>query len=271
MEKQQVINLLAQTNVSEKTLFNQLLEQYKNHPSKDDFLFKRLNRLGYSKDNYEKLVYEIKKIYQIKDLEIVSFQTKEHAQALESIQSGEEELKTSEEEETFDRVISLKEEEKNEKLKLREEFPFLSDKNCPDVMHIAVARKITAYETEQAINAEIHAISEQNPNDERLKELAEKALEAHQENEALYNELVHYRDNETVLGKHPIFDELFAKQEVEKMSNDELLKFINSSKTFLSRAKNNLEKAAEDKKEEIEKSIRLREYKLTLVKNKLGV
>lgn len=279
MAKNQVIEVLA-NNDTPAQKFNALLILYRDHPKKIDWLFKKFNRTGFSKDNLEKIIYETKKIYEVSDTEVAVQSSAKVIKIKKNTVKADKvkkEKDSTEEDESNDvqedeQIISLKEDTpETEKLKIREEFPFLNDDNCPDVMHVAVGKKIAAYYREIEINAKIHALKESNPEDEALEQLAKDAIEAYQENESLYQELVHYRDNGVCLGKHPLFDELLIKQEVEIMSNDESLKFVNSSKTYFSRKSKELEKATADKKESIERDVKLREYKLKLVKNKLGV
>ena len=162
-----------------------------------------------------------------------------------------------------------------EEKSLREEFPFLNDEKCPDVMYVVVGKRIASYKRYQELHAKLQQVESgelQLSEDDRTALVAE--TEAHySENRALWDELNHYATTGEILGKHDLFRERQLSQEVEQMSKEELLKYIGSSATFFSR-KNKELKAAEAKGEDTAKiklAIQEREFKFKLVNEKLGV
>ncbi|WP_298119355.1 hypothetical protein [Flavobacterium sp.] len=159
---------------------------------------------------------------------------------------------------------------------VREEFPFLNEDNCPDVMLIVVGKRITAFKKYQALHAKLQEVNEgkhpETTEEEKLQ-LAKDAEAAFAENRLCWEELKHYDTNKTFLGKHPVFYESNIKNEVDLMTNEELIKFKSSSVKYFSTNKKDLITFAgnTEKVEAINKRIADREFKLSLVNAKLGV
>lgn len=161
----------------------------------------------------------------------------------------------------------------DEKQKLREEFPFLDAKDCPDVMHVVVGRKIAAYNRYSDLHAKIQEVTATDENSPELQGLAKESEEAFSENRSLYDELNYYKENGEILGKHPLFFELVAKKEVDAMTNEDMVKFKGATATYLSRKRKDLEKNEKDieKVASINDAIFQRELKLKLVDARLGI
>ena len=157
---------------------------------------------------------------------------------------------------------------------IREEFPFLNDKDCPDVMFIVVGKKVSAYRRHQELHAKLQEALDGTIqlSEEDQKQLASDTQEAFAENRALYDELNYFNEHKEILGKHPLFRELVAKREVETMTMEQLAKYLGSSAKFLSEKRAALKnpKITEEKQNQILTAIADREYKLGLVNTKLG-
>lgn len=158
---------------------------------------------------------------------------------------------------------------------IREEYPFLNEKDCPEELLIVVGKKIAAWKRYQDLHERIQNFNPDNYElgEKVLDELTAASVKEYEDNQALDAELKHYAENKEVLAKHESLIEFRVKKEVEQMSNDELMKFVNSSKTFFTRNKTALNKADgnAEKIAEINAKVSEREMKLKLVKNKLGI
>lgn len=124
-------------------------------------------------------------------------------------------------------------EQVKQSLKLRDQFPFLRQPDCPDVLKILVNELITAYENFKAAQPRLH---------ELLVEAEEKAVVAtvkdnYISNKQAWDELEYYKKNGKVLGNHPIFKELKAKEAIAAMSTPDLTKKINTLTANISRNK----------------------------------
>ena len=157
---------------------------------------------------------------------------------------------------------------------IREQYAFLNEPNCPDVMFTVVGKAISAYRKHQGLHAKLQEVLEEKVqmSAEDQAKLAADTQEAFAENRALWDEMNYYNEHKEILGKHPLFRELVAKREVDEMTNDQLAKYRTSSATFISKKNTELKKAglSEEKIAELKTAIADREYKLGLVNTKLG-
>ena len=191
----------------------------------------------------------------------------------------EEELEaTVEENESLkDELDKLKSLPKIDAKSIRVEFPFLSEKECPDEFKILVADKITAWNRYLECHEEMLRIEsgEVVETDLRKADLASNCIEAFTENQKIYDELVAYAETGKVLGVHPIFKKLQMTREVEEMTADELHNYKGSSAKYFSVNKTALAKAEKakdtDKIELITNRVAERELRLALVNKKLGI
>jgi hypothetical protein len=331
MNKEMVLQAMQEADQYER--FNQLFACYKKTVGKSQQFEMRMNRVGFTQENLESLVYELKKLHGVSDVELaetalaskntptevdvvifnrhpVTFDigvelfkaigskvklkdfdhleqslkklTKNQAQkALEFIQQlKEQNAVNTVKEDIFEIEVNEEEEvtadvDEPQKLSLREEFPFLNDKDCPDEFHTAVGRMISAHKRYQEAHTKLSDVSAGivSATEEEVLELTKTAEAEFNENRALWAELNHYNIHKEVLGKHILFKEKAIAQEVEEMTQDQLLKFINSSAKFFT---DNNKKIAEadgdpERVEKLEGKIKEREFKLKLVKQKLGV
>lgn len=158
---------------------------------------------------------------------------------------------------------------------LREEFPFLNNPDCPQILYVVVGKRIASYNRHKELHAKLQEINEGKLEvaPEELKAITSECDEAFSENRALWDELNHYATNNELLGKHPVFREDNIKKEVETMTNEQLFKYINATSKFFTEQKKQLEKHKDDavKIAEINTKIADRKYKLSLVKAKAGV
>lgn len=94
-------------------------------------------------------------------------------------------------------------------IRLRDDYPFLKEKDCPKELKVLVADMLTAYDAykkahEALFTAETEA---------QLLEASKATVEDYLENRAIWAELNHYKDFGKILGSHQIFKdaELFAE------------------------------------------------------------
>ena len=265
-----VIALLADLPKSKTEQFNKAFELYRKSPHKNLGVERRLNMAGFTEDGLQNLLYDLKQLHQISDVEVKNYNKEEldpteetTTEAIEKTSTNSnEEIKTVETIETVDESKSI-----------REEYPFLNDKDCPEELLIVVGKKIGAWKRYQELHAMIQNFDVEKDGEQALTKLTAEATAEYEDNQSLDLELKHYAEKKEVLAAHPSLVEFRIKKEVDTMSNDELHKFVQSSKTFFSRSKTDLGKAKDDAEKiaEIQKKVAEREVKLILVKNKLGI
>lgn len=195
-------------------------------------------QLGYTPNKLEGLIYEIKKSQGITDKDIALYDpandeeditnltadpvlTPEEIAAAEKAQKEADELAKQNE----NPILKGLDEPVLQGLKIRDEYPFLNDENCPDVFKVLVADKITAYKKYAALHAEALEAADEKDAEDKLYELASEAVKNYQLNIDIKDELDHYRDTEgKVLGKHPKLKNMRIEQEIDEMSEADLIK-----------------------------------------------
>lgn len=125
-------------------------------------------------------------------------------------------------------------EEVKEGLKLRQEFPFLSEDNVPDKLKILVADKFSALEKYEAAHEQIIKMKAAGET-EGLFELGKKAVENWELNQEIYDELNYYQEHKEILGNHPIFADDMLQKNVDAFSTKEAMKRQGNLRTYISR------------------------------------
>jgi hypothetical protein len=287
--------------------YNEAFSVYRVSENKDVTAEMMYNR-GHSEANMKNLLYDLQKAYEITDLELLDAKTLLTAEKEIQFVHGEldengnpiipQELDENgnpivphELDENGNPIIPQELDENaedkteakefvpapsvEERKKIRDDFPFLKDEDCPNELKVLVTDKINAYEDYLEASATLlkHANGEIQLSDEDIAAFTRKSVESFEENRLIYDELNHYREKGKVLGLHPIFKTFALIREVSTMTQEELMSFHKSSPAFFSKKKKELEKfgADEDKKLKIEASVEARNQKLTLVNEKLGI
>lgn len=106
------------------------------------------------------------------------------------------------------------------RVKLRDEFPFLSEPFCPDDLKILVADMITAYENYVKAHKELFDVTDEK----NAFEVADKLIENYLDNQAIWKELNHFKNTGKILGEHSHFSAQKRKGELMKKSVPELIK-----------------------------------------------
>lgn len=234
--KSKFIKVLAnKESLKDKKLYNRLLDLYAQVAGvKQVYHY----QLGYTPQKLENLKYEIKKHQQITDKEIALYTPGEENEDLKDAAPAltPEQIQQAADAHAADvaaRTVQvqnpiitelLSNPDAQEGLKIRDEYPFLNDPATPDVFKILVADKITAYKTYAAKHAEALEAVDAGEAEEKLYELASSAVKDYQLNQDIKKELDHYRDtNGKVLGKIPQLAGLKLEQEVNEMTEGDLM------------------------------------------------
>ena len=133
-------------------------------------------------------------------------------------------------------------------LKLREQFPFLNKKDCPDVYHTLTGKMISAYNQFVEAHPKLH----EDLTEEEVQAAVADVVVPFKENKQIWAELEHYQKNGKPLGLHPIFEDIEYKKSLTNMSGDELSTEKGNLKSNISRAKTAIKDAKNDK--EVEKA-----------------
>lgn len=277
--RKKVIEFLQNLPETPYEQFNEAYELYRKSEGKNEQVERALNIAGFSDYRLEILLYDLRKLHNISDVELA--ETPVIALVSEEgdteTTGGNTEGKNGDAtgNELSPEFLGLQVEKTG--LTVREEFPFLNDKECPDELKILVADKMTAWNVytnahEKLAQKEAGTL-ELTPDEE--SELVKTATEAFEENQKIYAELNTYKQTGTILGEHPIFKKLQFAREVEEMNPDELVKYKNGSAKYFTDNKKLLAQAEAKKDEarvqEIKSRVADREIKLAMVNKKLGI
>lgn len=114
----------------------------------------------------------------------------------------------------------------------RQRFPFLNNKECPDVLKILVADMFTAYGQYKDSYRQLQEV----PEDKMAADLTSNVIENFLEDRQIMAELEHYRDTGTLLGKHPKVAAVLEQQTLENMSDFDLAKNLKNASANISKA-----------------------------------
>ena len=103
-------------------------------------------------------------------------------------------------------------------IKLREQFPFLREKDCPDVLKLLINEMITAYEKYKAGRSQLFASLTAEEEGLLSRDIVDNFIE----NKQAFAELEHYKNNGQILGAHPIFEAQKIKEELDALNAEEL-------------------------------------------------
>lgn len=278
--KNTVLEYFKNLPQSKKEQFNQAFALYGkcNEKSLSAELF--YNRSGYSPANLQALQYDLKKLFGITEAQIRNF-TSDKKEALKvdvkTVTPSNQEIskiKTSED------VFTKAPDEVKEAVKLRDEFPFLKEANCPDELLILVGKKFNHYDAYVKAHEALLVVVEQDAqgedvgialSPEQITNLALSAVENFQVNQDIWDELNYYKENKKVLGKHPIFLERKLKESIDALTVEKATKRISNLENYIRRDNKKLEKAsATDEKEKYTQKVKGWEIELGLIKTKFG-
>lgn len=307
--REEVLDFLRQNHENPFEQFNKAFAFYKKSERKNRAIEATINRRGYSDQGLKNLIYDLKKMFNITDVEVL-VPAHEKAEVIDFLNLSEEEqisllnklqndgletflssqtdevkdlvasiLKT-ETDKSFLEIISKKgclnvsEAEKVEVISLRDEFPFLNDEKCPNILYVVVGKRITAYHNYVELHNKLKQVAEKQIelSDEEVEKLTFQCNAAEEENRALWDELNYYKENGKFLAKHPVFLEEKVKAEVEKMTTEKMFSLKSSSSKYFHDKKNALEKHKDDpeKISKINAEIERRRMMLELIDVKIG-
>jgi len=294
MDKKTVLEYFHNKPEIPAVAFNQAFEHYRQSPGKNSNIERMLNSSVYTKYNLETVEHELQRLYDITDLEKIppipvdaveptlakdiDLELKVESSVPEITQDTGEGVTSATPEQS-----SVKKEEvaavpgdrgAEAPVKLREEYTFLNEPDCPNDLKILVADKISAYKRYQDAHAQLQQAKEGQItlSDKEQLELTKTSTEAFAQSEAIKKELDHYQENKVILGEHPTFARLIMQREVDTMTNEEAHNFIANSGSTISRTKSTIKKTeSEKKKVELQNKLDARLEKIEMAKKKLGL
>lgn len=233
--KNKVMHCLKDSNLGKIEKYNKLVDFLS---QKKNSLQLRMFNLGYSDARMDVLVAEVKKAYEIKDLDLYKFNVEDYEKQLQEKEqevpentgtetNKEPETELSEQEAKF--LEALKgNEDATAGLKLRDEYPFLREESTPQELKALVTDKITAWYDFAEKHAELVSLAYDETNDpnfiDKMGAVAKQATDKFQLNADIKKELDFYNEKGKVLGIVPQLKFLKIDQELDEMSEADLVK-----------------------------------------------
>lgn len=108
----------------------------------------------------------------------------------------------------------------NDKRKIRSDWPFLADPECPPELKLLISDKITAYrncmEEYENLTKSISASEQLNT----VRSLVTNFIANHD----IYKELKHYKDKGKIMGEHKIFEQYKRVRDLRNLNSMDLFK-----------------------------------------------
>ena len=254
------MHCLKDSNLGKIEKYNKLVDFLS---QKKNSLQLRMFNLGYSDARMDVLVAEVKKAYGIKDLDLYKFNVEDYEKTLQQneqqdvakadVPKSERKENTLSEAETKFLEALKGNEDATAGLKLREEYPFLREESTPQELKALVTDKITAWydfaekheKLAKMVENSGNTISE-NGEPDPLAVLCKEAIDKFQLNADIKKELDFYKEKGKVLGIVPQLKFLKIDQELDEMSEADLVKHrldAQKNKNKVKNPKNDNEKA----------------------------
>lgn len=245
------MHCLKDSKLNKIDKYNQLVDFL---AQKKNFLQLRMFNQGYSDARMDVLVAEVKKAYEIKDLDLHKFNVENYEKTLQQNEqqdvakadvpiSERKENTLSEAETKFFEALKANE-DATAGLKLRDEYPFLREESTPQELKALVTDKINAWYDFSDKHAEL--VESAGIDGEKLAILCKEAIDKFQLNADIKKELDFYKEKGKVLGIVPQTKFLKIDQELEEMSEADLVKHrldAQKNKNKVKNPKNDNEKA----------------------------
>lgn len=262
--RNQVLQFLRNLPTKKEDQFNQAFLFLQKAPGVQFAQVRSYNVLGATQSNINNILYDLKKLYGITDIEVRSKKV---------ILETNEEIIVQESVDPLVFSLGIKE-ETTSKNSLHDIFPFLKAKDCPNELLIVSGQVVASWKRYQDLKQQVDAISEgtlEVSEEENLRITAECQAEF-TANQSLYKELEYYKENKQILGEHEVLKEYALQKEVDKMTPEQLVKFRTNAASNKSKDKTRLENAKDEASaEKIKQRMANTELKLALVNKKLGM
>lgn len=265
--KPEILQFLRNLPSQKEEQFNTAFAYLQKAPGVQFAQIRSYNVLGATHSNINNVIYDLKKAYGITDVELLSKKVVQ--------QVGPEVKENQTENQSVDlNVLNADQSKTTPKTSLHDIFPFLKDKDCPKELLIVSGQVVASWKRYQDLKLQVDAIAENTlevTEEENLRITAE-CEEEFRNNQSLYKELEHYKENKVILGAHEVLKEYAMQKEVDDMTAEQLVKFRTNAASNKSKDKTRLENAKnEAAAEKIKQRMANTELKLALVNKKLGM
>lgn len=218
--------------------------------SKHQGLIRKFSLQGETKENWEILNYQLSKLAEVEEA-VWRRLLRKPVVAVDNTDYNDPEVRAALLEDVPPEVRKV--------FRLRQEFPFLNEKECPNELKILVADLLTTHDRYIADREKLFAAA----TPEEIAELSASVVENYLENREIWDELNHFKAEGKPLGVHPVWQRSARLEELQKLSNAELIKLSKNIPTNISRIAKKLEEDPGNK-ETPNRQVALENYKWEL-------
>lgn len=252
-EKKDVIVFFQNIPSNDTEKYNKAFELYRNSNGKNLGIERTLNR-GFSPTSLNTVLYELKKVHRISDVELSQIEAKPIDEELMQETNANVLVPINETIKEFIEVIASVPEAQKAGIKFRDEFNFLGKEDTPEALKALVTDKFTAYydfaDAHKELLDKVALSAEPNLTEDEIFELAKKAVDNFVMDQLIYDELLHYKETGKILGKHPNLAPEKAKNELLDTPLEDIPKKISNLENYIRRSTNAAEKAKTPEKKQ---------------------
>ena len=152
--------------------------------------------------------------------------------------------------------------------KIREQYPFLGEDDCPNELKVLVSDMVTAYHKYRQERKELKELLEKGQED-KIYELASSVVSNFELNLEIKAELDHYKEHKEILGNHPIFEDLRLQREVDVIPEADLKSKRQNYRSYISKEQ---KKTFKDDDSKAKSDAKIEEWKkyIDLIEKRLG-
>lgn len=188
-------------------------------------LLNRYNKKGATKDNVEKIIYELQRFHTISKVEIAKhIPAEKEVEAIpESDVSGLRKAADLSEvqKDPFTNVLREMNSEAKSGLRFSTQYPFLKEDDAPAELKAMTVDAINSFDGYKTKHSELFDalvdVAEPKLSNEEVFSIANELLEDFEENRAVHAELEHYQKNKNILGEHEVFADLKLEREIDEI------------------------------------------------------
>jgi hypothetical protein len=136
--------------------------------------------------------------------------------------------------------------------RLRDEFPFLKEMDCPNELKILVHDMLCSFDNYKLAHEALFTAE----NEEELLQFSKATVESYLENRLIWDELNYFKEHQKVLAVHPIFEEMREVNLIREMKIIDLAKKKKNLLSNISQVKIAIAKGDKPEKN-LERQIRL--------------
>lgn len=242
-------------------------------------LLNRYNKKGATKDNVEKIIYELQRFHTISKVEIakhVPAEKEVDAVAEADVPGLRKAADLSDvQKDPFTNILREMNSEAKSGLRFSTQYPFLQEKEAPAELKAMTVDALNSFDGYKTKHSELFEalvdVAEPKLSNEEVFSIANELLEDFEENRAVHAELEHYQKNKNILGEHEVFADLKLEREIEAILPEKLGQAKSNIASNITKKNKLIEKEKDkDRKADLQSQLDLLNKKKELVEKRIN-